>query len=191
MSIFAKFPTNTPCLPTVLQVAEQVAQLLFGTINQDLFIDDGYNETAAAKWFADRLAARTLTYLAAAVFAKTGWKPPMGIQGCNWLSALTEAQSTMSLWLCRDVLGHEGNPMRVFTTGGRGIILCRSMRGKSKSGKEPGLRFKLITGGRDGRGQVVIALQLAEVESQDIKVGTVVYPIVEFYLGKDIAHPVP
>ena len=97
MSVFAQFPPNTPSLPTVLQVAEQAAQLLFGTMNQDLFMDDGYDETAAAKWFANRLAARTLTSLAAAVFAKTGWKPSMGIQGCNWLSALTEAQSTMSL----------------------------------------------------------------------------------------------
>jgi hypothetical protein len=192
MSIFARFPTNTPSLPTVLQVAEQVAQLLFGTMNQDLFIDDGYDETAAAKWFADRLAARTLTSLAAAVFAKTGWKPPMGIQGCNWLSALTEAQSTMSLWLCRDVLDHGGNPMRVFTTGGRGAKVYKSQRGKNKPGKEPGLRFVLITGGRDSRGQVVIAFQIAEIESQDIKAGTIVYPIVEFYLGnQDIAHPVP
>ena len=65
------------------------------------------------------------------------------------------------------------------------------MRGKSKPGKEPGLRFKLITGGRDAHGQVVIALQVAEVESQDIMAGTIVYPIVEFYLGEDIARPVP
>ena len=97
-----------------------MAQLLFGTMNQDLFIDDGYDEAAAAEWFADRLAARTLTSLAATVFAKTGWKPLTGIQGCSWLSALTKAQSTLSLWLCRDVLNHGRNPMRIFTTGGRG-----------------------------------------------------------------------
>jgi hypothetical protein len=42
MSIFAQFPPNTPSLPTVLQVAEQVAQLLFGVMNQDLFADDGH-----------------------------------------------------------------------------------------------------------------------------------------------------
>ncbi len=81
--------------------------------------------------------------------------------------------------------------MRVFTTGGRGIKVYALMRGKSKPGKEPGLRFKLITGGTDARGQVVIALQVPEVKSQDIKAGTIVYPIVEFFLGKDIAHPVP
>ena len=59
MSIFAQFPPNTPSLLTALQVAEQVAQLLFGTMNQDLFIDDGHDETSAAKWFADKVAART------------------------------------------------------------------------------------------------------------------------------------
>lgn len=57
MSIFAQFPPNTPSLLTALQVAEQVAQLLFGTMNQDLFIDDGHDETSAAKWFADKVAA--------------------------------------------------------------------------------------------------------------------------------------
>jgi hypothetical protein len=82
--------------------------------------------------------------------------------------------------------------MRVFTTGGRGVKVYKSVRGKSKSGKDPGQRFKLITGGRDARGQVVIAVQIAEVESQDIKCGTILYPVVEFYLGdRDIAHPVP
>jgi hypothetical protein len=45
MSIFAQFPPNTPSLPTVLQVAEQVAQLLFGVMNRDLFVDDGHDET--------------------------------------------------------------------------------------------------------------------------------------------------
>jgi hypothetical protein len=110
MSIFAQFPPNTPSLLTALQVTEQVAQLLFGTMNQDLFIDDGHDETSAAKWFADKVAARTLTYIPPAVFAKTSWKPPMGIQGCNWLSALTEAQPRMSLWLYPDVLVMEGIP---------------------------------------------------------------------------------
>ena len=71
----------------------------------------------------------------------------------------------MSLRLCPDVLGHGGNPIRAFTMDGRGAKVYKSMRGKSKPGKEPGLRFKLITGGREARGQVVIALQVAEVES--------------------------
>jgi len=192
MVLFAKFPSDIPNMTTILQIAEQLAQLLFATMNQDLFAQGEVDEELASSCFADMVAARALASLASTVFAKTGWKPPAGVQGCNWLSAATEGQASIGMWLCKDIPGEKGNPMRVFWTGGRAVTIFNIGRGPNKQDKDPGVAFYLISGGKDSRGEVEIKLQLSEAKEQGLLAKTKIYPIVEFYLGgPEISHPVP
>lgn len=44
--------------------------------------------------------------------------------------------------------------MHVFSTGGRGVKLFTAHRRKGKDDKDPGLKFVLISGGKDDRGKL-------------------------------------
>ncbi|KAH8791935.1 hypothetical protein BGZ57DRAFT_991407 [Hyaloscypha finlandica] len=186
MLLFATFPPDLDNLHQILQITEQIVQLLLGTMNQILLDrSEDANAESASKWLADKVAARTLTSLASAVFEKTGWKPPPGIQGCNWNSAMREAVSNWaSFWLCQDMIGHGGNKMRVFTTGGRAVKLTKH--------RDDGAIMRLIKGGSDRRGGVGIYISTNMSKETGLSRGNFVYPIVEIYLGnQDIKHPVP
>jgi len=182
---FATFPIGTPDLNEILQISEQLTQILFHSMNPTLFAAQvGQVTLRDAKWRADKEVAKALYLLAESVFKKTGWQPPSSIHGCNWNSSLTEGTSlSSSLWICQDVLDERGVLKRIFHTGGR----PRKLQ-VHKNYRE----IRMVAGGTDHRGSIMIGLSDDDYKRYGFSPSTLIYPVVEVYLGdQDITHPVP